>query len=74
MALSSGVTSFSQMTVDTYLGSVMSNALCAVMFGIFKCTNFAEVLYSISQLVRLHVGPFIQFKRFFRKNRTASWS
>ena len=39
-----------QMTVDTYLGSVMSNALCAVMFGIFKCTNFAEVLYSISQL------------------------
>ena len=38
------------MTVDTYLGSVMSNALCAVMFGIFKCTNFAEVLYSISQL------------------------
>jgi len=39
-----------RMTVDTYLGSVMSNALCAVMFGIFKCTNFAEVLYSISQL------------------------
>ena len=39
-----------QMTVDTYLGSVMSNALIAVMFGIFKCTNFAEVLYSISQL------------------------
>merc|ERR1712038_1646926 len=28
----------------------MSNALCAVMFGIFKCTNFAEVLYSVSQL------------------------
>ena len=55
------------MTVDTYLGSVMSNALCAVMFGIFKCTNFAEVLYSISQLVRLHVGPFIQFKLFFVK-------
>lgn len=39
-----------RMTVDTYLGSVMSNALIAVMFGIFKCTNFAEVLYSISQL------------------------
>ena len=38
------------MTVDTYLGSVLSNALIAIMFGIFKCTNFAEVLYSVSQL------------------------
>jgi len=39
-----------RMTVDTYLGSVLSNALIAIMFGIFKCTNFAEVLYSVSQL------------------------
>ena len=39
-----------RMTVDSYLGSVLSNAIIAVMFGIFKCTNFAEVLYSISQL------------------------
>merc|ERR1719346_972446 len=39
-----------RMTVDSYLGSVLSNAIIAVMFGIFKCTNFAEVLYSVSQL------------------------
>merc|ERR1719384_413303 len=38
------------MTVDTYLGCVLSNAIIAAMFGIFKCTNFAEVLYSVSQL------------------------
>merc|ERR1711988_371205 len=38
------------MTVDTYLGCVVSNAIIAILFGIFKCTNFAEVLYSISQL------------------------
>ena len=38
------------MTVDTYLGSILSNALIAILFGIFKCTNFAEVLYSVSQL------------------------
>ena len=41
---------FMQMTVDTYLGSILSNALIAILFGIFKCTNFAEVLYSVSQL------------------------
>merc|ERR1712029_1062912 len=39
-----------RMTVDSYLGSVLSNAIIAIMFGIFKCTNFAEVLYSVSQL------------------------
>merc|ERR1719225_1020325 len=39
-----------RMTVDTYLGCVLSNAIIAAMFGIFKCTNFAEVLYSVSQL------------------------
>ena len=38
------------MTVDTYLGSILSNAIIAILFGIFKCTNFAEVLYSVSQL------------------------
>ena len=32
-----------QMTVDTYLGCILSNAIIAAMFGIFKCTNFAEV-------------------------------
>ena len=31
------------MTVDTYLGCILSNAIIAAMFGIFKCTNFAEV-------------------------------
>jgi len=39
-----------RMTVDTYLGCILSNAIIAAMFGIFKCTNFAEVLYSVSQL------------------------
>ena len=34
-----------QMTVDTYLGCVLSNAIIAAMFGIFKCTNFAEVCF-----------------------------
>ena len=38
------------MSVDTYLGCILSNALIAIIFGIFKCTNFAEVLYSVSQL------------------------
>ena len=36
------------MTVDTYLGCVLSNAIIAAMFGIFKCTNFAEVCYYCS--------------------------
>ena len=35
------------MTVDTYLGCILSNAIIAAMFGIFKCTNFAEVKFHI---------------------------
>lgn len=38
------------MTVDTYIGSVFSNCLVAVLFGIFKCTSFADVLFSTSEL------------------------
>jgi len=39
-----------RMTVDTYIGSVFSNCLVAVLFGIFKCTSFADVLFSTSEL------------------------
>merc|ERR1719394_2258404 len=40
----------SRMTVDSYIGCLFSNCIVAILFGIFKCTNFAEVLYSVSQL------------------------
>ena len=42
-----------QMTVDTYLGCILSNAIIAAMFGIFKCTNFAEVCCSIEILLNV---------------------
>ena len=38
------------MTVDTYIGSVFSNCIVAVLFGIFKCTSFAEVLFTTSEV------------------------
>ena len=41
---------FLQMTVDTYIGSVFSNCIVAVLFGIFKCTSFAEVLFTTSEV------------------------
>jgi hypothetical protein len=41
---------FVQMTVDTYIGSVFSNCIVAVLFGIFKCTSFAEVLFTTSEV------------------------
>merc|ERR1719392_612672 len=39
-----------RMTVDTYIGSVFSNCIVAVLFGIFKCTSFAEVLFTTSEV------------------------
>jgi len=39
-----------RMTVDTYIGSLFSNCLVAVLFGIFKCTSFAEVLFTTSEV------------------------
>merc|ERR1719361_941505 len=40
----------SRMTVDSYIGCLFSNCIVAILFGIFKCTSFAEVLYKASQL------------------------
>ena len=31
------------MTVDSYIGCLFSNCIVAILFGIFKCTSFAEV-------------------------------
>jgi len=39
-----------RMTVDTYIGCLFSNCLVAILFGIFKCTSFAEVLYTTSEV------------------------
>ena len=39
-----------QMTIDTYIGSIFSNCIVAVLFGIFKCTSFAEVLFTTSEV------------------------
>jgi len=39
-----------QMTMDTYVGSLFTNCLVAVLFGIFKCTTFAEVLFTTSEI------------------------
>jgi len=39
-----------RMTIDTYIGSVFSNCIVAVLFGIFKCTSFAEVLFTTSEV------------------------
>jgi len=39
-----------RMTVDTYIGSIFSNCIVAVLFGIFKCTSFAEVLFTTSEV------------------------
>lgn len=39
-----------RMTVDIYIGSLFSNCLVAVLFGIFKCTSFAEVLFTTSEI------------------------
>merc|ERR1719500_2736152 len=40
----------SRMTVDSYMGCLFSNCLVAILFGIFKCTSFAEVLYKASEV------------------------
>jgi len=40
----------SRMTVDAYIGCIFSNSLVAVIFGIFKCASFAEVLYITSNV------------------------
>jgi len=40
----------SRMTVDSYIGCIFSNCICATLFGIFKCTSFAEVLYTTSSV------------------------
>jgi len=37
-----------RMTVDAYVGCLFANCLTAILFGIFKCTSFAEVLYTTS--------------------------
>merc|ERR1719430_589568 len=39
-----------RMTVDTYIGCLFSNCLVAILFGIFKCTSFAEVLFTTSEV------------------------
>jgi len=36
--------------MDTYVGSLFTNCLVAVLFGIFKCTTFAEVLFTTSEI------------------------
>merc|ERR1712241_167405 len=40
----------SRMTVDSYIGCLFSNRIVAILFGIFKCTSFAEVLYKASEV------------------------
>merc|ERR1719264_9113 len=40
----------SRMTVDSYIGCLFSNCIVAILFGIFKCTSFAEVLYKASEV------------------------
>jgi hypothetical protein len=40
----------SQMTVDAYMGCLFSNCLVTILFGIFKCTSFAEVTLILTQL------------------------
>merc|ERR550534_1534339 len=40
----------SRMTVDSYSGCLFSNCIVAILFGIFKCTSFAEVLYKASEV------------------------
>merc|ERR1711963_961695 len=40
----------SRMTVDSYIGCPFSNCIVAILFGIFKCTSFAEVLYKASEV------------------------
>ena len=47
------------MTVDTYLGCVLSNAIIAAMFGIFKCTNFAEVFLCLKEFFSFSCHAFI---------------
>merc|ERR1719244_1707549 len=39
-----------RMTIDTYIGSVFSNCIVAVLFGLFKCTSFAQVLFTTSEV------------------------
>merc|ERR1712200_403420 len=40
----------SRMTGDSYIGCLFSNCIVAILFGIFKCTSFAEVLYKASEV------------------------
>merc|ERR1712012_1092387 len=40
----------SRMTVDSYIGCLFSNCIVAILFGIFKCTSFADVLYKASEV------------------------
>lgn len=41
---------FSRMIVDSYIGCIFSSCLVTVLFGIFKCSSFAEVLYTTSEV------------------------
>jgi len=41
---------FSRLMVDGYVGCLFANAIVATSFSIFKCTRFAEMLYTTSEV------------------------